>query len=255
MVKRLIVFCLLLVATTGLFASDESAKVDLVITLQRTACFGTCPVYKLTIRGDGSVTYEGRKYVRIVGTRQSTIDRAAVAKLVQEFADAGYFGFGDRYRSRFVSDQPTVFTSLTMSGRRKSVEDYWGAPAALKALEQKIDDLAGSKKWILIDAASVHEEVQRGWNVRGPDAQRLLVQAAEAGDVDVVRAFIEEGADVNARDRNGDDALSYARRGLAYQEDTARQRLHPEDSVKDYEEKYKDVIGMLTAMQSKSTAK
>lgn len=238
-------------------ASDDPAKDGLVITIERTACFGTCPVYKLTIRGDGSVTYEGRKFVRVVGTRQSTLDKTDLAELVRAFNKAGYFGLDDHYRSRVVSDEPTTFTSFTMAGRHKQIEDYWGDPAALIALENQIDEVAGSKKWIFIDAASVREEARRGWNVRGLEAQRLFATAAQSGDVEVVRAFIEDGADVNAKDRWGDNALAYARRGLAYQEDPDRKRLHPEDSIKGYEEKFKSIIEMLTAAaaRSESTAK
>src|SRR6059058_5801427 len=39
--------------------ADEIPK-DTLITLERTACFGTCPVYKLTISADGKVAFEGK---------------------------------------------------------------------------------------------------------------------------------------------------------------------------------------------------
>ncbi|HEV2401787.1 MAG TPA: DUF6438 domain-containing protein [Candidatus Sulfotelmatobacter sp.] len=241
------VCALTLTASLVSFARNSPTEDNLVLTLERTACFGSCPVYKLTIRGDGSVTYEGKKYVRVIGTRAGIVDTEKLAELVRAFSEAHYLALEDRYRSKLVSDQPTTYTSLTLHGRHKEVEDYCGAPASLTALERKIDEVANSKKWVFIDAAAVHEEARRGWNVRGIDAQRLFETAAETGDVEVVRAFIEEGASVNAQDRLGDDALAYARRGLAYQEDPERQRLHPEESIKDYEKKFKAILEMLTA--------
>ena len=38
---------------------EEAVKNDTVITLERTACFGTCPIYTITIYGDGRVVYDG----------------------------------------------------------------------------------------------------------------------------------------------------------------------------------------------------
>jgi ankyrin repeat protein len=52
---------------------------------------------------------------------------------------------------------------------------------------------------VAIDSSSVHEEASRGWNIRSSDAQKLFSDAVERGDADVVRAFIAEGVDVNAR--------------------------------------------------------
>ena len=43
----------------------ENVFSDLVITLERTACHGTCPIYKLTIEGNGTVIYEGQDFVQV----------------------------------------------------------------------------------------------------------------------------------------------------------------------------------------------
>jgi ankyrin repeat protein len=77
------------------------------------------------------------------------------------------------------------------------VEDYVGAPEKPGDLERKIDEVAGTKRWVSIDPPSLHEEYLRGWNVRGPEAQTLLCQAAQAGDAEVVKAFIDHGAAVD----------------------------------------------------------
>ena len=93
-----VVYVLLLIVSTGALASDDSARDDVLITLERTSCYGSCPVYKLTIRGDGSVTYEGQKFVRVEATRQITVDPSKVLELTQAFVDVGYFDLRDHYR-------------------------------------------------------------------------------------------------------------------------------------------------------------
>jgi hypothetical protein len=201
------VFALLLISSLGRAASGQRHDDELVITLERTTCLGTCPAYKLTIREDGTVVYEGKKFVRITGTKQSNIDKAMVAGLLKAFVDADYFELRDSYDTihnpdgteTVVTDLPTTYTSLTLNGRSKKIEDYVGAPKQLEELEGKIDEVAGSKRWVSIDAVAVHEEAIHGWDVNSRDAQKLLMEAAERGDAEVVRAFINAGANVNAR--------------------------------------------------------
>ena len=159
----------------------------------------------MAIHGDGSVVYEGKNFVRIVARQERKIDPAEAQGLVQAFLDIDYFGLQDGYLTirnhdgteTFYSDLPTTKTSLSLGEKSKSVEDYVGAPEKLGDLERKIDEVAGTKRWVSIDAPSLHEEYLRGWNVRGPEAEALLCHAAQAGDAEVVKAFIDHGADVN----------------------------------------------------------
>lgn len=39
------------------------------ITLATGPCFGTCPVYRVTIRPDGTGTFEGHRFTAVTGTR------------------------------------------------------------------------------------------------------------------------------------------------------------------------------------------
>jgi Domain of unknown function (DUF6438) len=49
---------------------------DFVIGLERTSCFGECPVYSVTIDAKGNVTYDGKKLVRVEGHQNDRIPRA-----------------------------------------------------------------------------------------------------------------------------------------------------------------------------------
>lgn len=186
-------------------SSGQTPRHHIVITLERTSCYGSCPVYKLRIDGDGSVTYEGERFVRVMGTRTSKIEQSDVDLLLNAFADIGYFDLKDAYDSienpdgsfTMVTDLPTTYTSINLDERLKGIRDYIGAPAKLKELEHRIDAIAGSKRWVTIDAATVNEECMRGWNVHGAEAAQLLLGAARSGDVEVVKAFLKGGADVN----------------------------------------------------------
>jgi hypothetical protein len=148
----------LLAMTRGGSASSAQTPAvpdDVVIKLERTTCFGPCPVYSVTIDATGNVTYEGVKFVRVEGRQNARISPSRVAALLETAERIGFFGLQDQYRTvrnpdgtvTIVSDLPTTFVTITRGGRSKRVENYLGAPAALKELEQQIDDAAGTRQW------------------------------------------------------------------------------------------------------------
>jgi hypothetical protein len=59
-----------------------------VVTLERTACFGTCPVYKVAIDADGAVRWRGEANVAHKGRARGHADPAKVAELVDAFMAA-----------------------------------------------------------------------------------------------------------------------------------------------------------------------
>ena len=156
MKKMLLVIALLSLATASITGCTNSLSNvqdtnDVVITIERTACFGTCPVYSLTIQGDGTVMYEGKDFVEVKGEAETTISQDQIDALISEFEKANYFSLNDRYTERTVTDLPTVITSISMEGETKKIEHYRGdfsAPESLTELEDKIDEIVNSDQWI-----------------------------------------------------------------------------------------------------------
>ena len=123
---------------------------DINIRMKRNMCLGTCPVYSLEIFGNGTVIYNGERFVNVTGQQISNIPQEKVRKLVEEFYKINYFSFKDAYNEIVITDQPTVSTSINMSGIYKSVFDNHGAtaPEGLRLLENKIDEITNSSKWV-----------------------------------------------------------------------------------------------------------
>jgi hypothetical protein len=124
---------------------------QVVITLERSVCYGTCPEYTVTIHGDGSVIYEGRDFVRVTGKQHGTAQREDVARLVDMFERAHFFDLKDRYSAQ-ITDLPTYRVTYERNGRRKTVVDYAGEdagmPHAVSEIEQEIDRVAQTEKWV-----------------------------------------------------------------------------------------------------------
>jgi hypothetical protein len=132
-----------------------------VITLERTHCGGECPVYKLTISADGAVIFEGKRFVKQVGSARGRISQDKLRELISGFEAANYFSLADSYTPaagakfcpQVATDLPSVITSIKINGKTKKVEHYHGCEGLdelpkLTALENKIDEAANTRRWV-----------------------------------------------------------------------------------------------------------
>src|SRR6478735_8210872 len=121
----------------------------LLISLQRTACYGSCPDYSVAIDGRGNVVFATRAQVddpvaavhrayssssgvRVPGTHRTTVTEAQVDQLVERFRAAGFFGLKDEYRAD-ITDSATYIVTIDTGRQRKTVVDYVGASAGMPA--------------------------------------------------------------------------------------------------------------------------
>lgn len=120
---------------------------NIVITLERTPCFGFCPSYHVAVYGNGTVVYEGRDFVEVKGEQRSEIPQQDVKELVDQFYAANFFSLRDRYEAQ-ITDLPSQTTSITIDRMTKTVYRYGFEPERLVMLEDEIDKVAGTEKWI-----------------------------------------------------------------------------------------------------------
>jgi hypothetical protein len=148
----LICIALLLLSGCGGAAPALSPKhPDLEVSIQREACFGSCPVYSLTVSGDGSVTFQGEDYVLMTGTHTSSVSPESIEELVQAIEETGYFDLRNQYTAYEVTDNPYTTTTVTLDGHTKTIRHYHGdrsAPEQLTRFEKTIDRIANVQQWI-----------------------------------------------------------------------------------------------------------
>ena len=140
--------------------------VGAVVAISRSACYGRCPVYEASVTAEGSVTFNGIAHVAHEGLAQSTVSPASVQRLVEAFADAGFFALPDSIGADrsdpaglcdgLVTDQPTVELTAFTERDPKRVVHYLGCEgfdgeASLLALEDLVDDVFGVRQWVSED--------------------------------------------------------------------------------------------------------
>jgi hypothetical protein len=125
---------------------------ETLISLQRTACFGTCPVYTVTIDGMGNVNYSGEQYVQVTGSASSQIPVADVQRLVDWMMSVNYLALEvPDTCPNSSTDMPSAITSLKVMIGHNTIDHYHGNPCApryLGLVEDLIDQTANTARWI-----------------------------------------------------------------------------------------------------------
>jgi len=130
---------------------------SVLITLERSPCFGRCPEYRVEIRGDGNVKYEGIRAVTVSGFRTDRISRKDVERIIEIARKADYFSLRPAYRAN-ITDLPSITTSITIGGKRMTVLDYVGdqagMPEGVSELESAIE--LAAKTYPLVNGPPKH---------------------------------------------------------------------------------------------------
>jgi hypothetical protein len=169
------------------------------IELTRSECLGACPDYRVMIDGDGLVIFSTREAalpgastarhafapvhgVLLAGVHQSRLDRPALDALIERFRQAHFFGLQREYVAG-ATDAPTFVLTFSTGGHSWTVTDYigsWaGMPAVMSALEDAVDEVAGTSRWIKGNHETVPALRAEGFDFQS-DAAVALAQRATA---------------------------------------------------------------------------
>jgi Domain of unknown function (DUF6438) len=150
-----VLFLLSLMATLAPYSSVQAQQKvgsEILITIERESCFGSCPVYSAQIYADGTVIYVGISDVKVKGERRHKISETKVKELIAAFERINYFLLKDKYQSdengMSMTDLPTTTTSISIEGKQKKVVNYYCAPKELDELENFIDKVASLYEYI-----------------------------------------------------------------------------------------------------------
>ncbi|MDP3570501.1 MAG: DUF6438 domain-containing protein [Archangium sp.] len=119
---------------------------EALVSLERTACYGACPIYAVSVLSDGTTRFRGERHVKVTEPVEVKLEPAALAKLKAAFETSGFEKWPDYTRTN-VSDMPSVV--LTYKGH--TVRHNRGdekAPPELTALEDEVDAIIGTDRWV-----------------------------------------------------------------------------------------------------------
>jgi Domain of unknown function (DUF6438) len=117
------------------------------VTLRRGPCFGSCPVYEVTLAADGSATWKGERFVDRLGLYQGQVDLDDYGRLARFIQRAGLLGWATEYVAN-VTDLPNYYLTVVADGQTKTVRQYGlDEPADFWVIAALVDCLAGAVDW------------------------------------------------------------------------------------------------------------
>jgi len=156
------------------------------ITLDRTECFGTCPSYRVEVRGDGLVTYTGRRHVDVEGEHVYKVPVVNVVRLIVSLHTKDIWSLRSEYVAP-ITDLSGVQLTIQMGNQTHSLRDYIGRyagmPRAVNDFEQEIDRVAQTRMWLDLASPAVEHLKAEHFDFQSPQGGELLARAISNPDV------------------------------------------------------------------------
>lgn len=115
------------------------------VSIQETACEGTCPVYSMTIHPTGKANYNGVVHVNTTGEQEYTFNEEAISGLFRILSEMDFSSLDEMYDSG-VMDLPE--TVITYKEYRIVIKDRRIIPNNLKDLLEELQKLSRSTGFI-----------------------------------------------------------------------------------------------------------
>ena len=140
---------------------------NLLLKMNRTGCWKFCPVYELSIQPNGKVLFDGIQDTATKGKVEDILSQEKIAELVAEIEKADFFSLENSYTyvsdncPSWMTDAPTAILYINLNGKEKKITHSLGCkeeygenttqkifPQQLYNLENKIDEIVETKRWI-----------------------------------------------------------------------------------------------------------
>lgn len=144
-------------ASSGTEAGSESgAQVFESVSLTRTACFGKCPVYTVSLTADGEVSYRGERNVRVTGVATGQADPVVLQELKtflreNKLPKISVYEPGKPGCEYAATDMASARITIQGDGHAHKLQYYEGCrsvPEKLTQLAELIDRATLSGRWV-----------------------------------------------------------------------------------------------------------
>jgi len=152
--KRLMILIIplffILQACNTVKMEKDPSKASPVIVYSKGPCFGSCPIFTLTIYNTGLAKFKGRRFTKMDGVYQKQLNKKEYTDLIKLFRKNRFWRFDNNYDMQLV-DLSTVTLSFADKGKTKTVKGKAGFPEKFKILTAALDSLINSGGWEMIE--------------------------------------------------------------------------------------------------------
>ncbi len=109
------------------------------VQIERTTCYGKCPAYRLGVNKNGSLGYEGKRFVKKEGFYEAEVGEDEVADIFQDIKSLPLKEYQEKY-DRGMTDVPSLIITFTQkNGKEQKITIRSGGPEELIQLANKVD--------------------------------------------------------------------------------------------------------------------
>ena len=128
----------------------EVHDTTVVAPINKSYCFGKCPVYNMVILANGNIKLKAIDNLELKnGDYTSNISQNKLETIYNKALEINYFKLNDVYTNEYIQDVPTTITSLLNKETKalKRIENTWDSPRELKLFEEELHQLVAELKW------------------------------------------------------------------------------------------------------------
>ena len=125
--------------------SELSSKL-VVVSFEQTACYGSCPVHKMNIFGQGFATYKGDRNVKQTGELIGNISIEKLNEILAKAKELKFFELDAEYTAN-MTDLPTTIISINDGTNKNTVVAYANYPDNLKMFIAYLFEVSQDTKW------------------------------------------------------------------------------------------------------------
>lgn len=125
------------------FVKPDNAVVDVTeLAIERTICFGTCPIYSFSVKSSGAYTLNVIKFAKPLGTKSGSIRKSDFERAAWLISQTRFFTYANEYTEP-VTDLPTTYLKVVQGGKTKIISIYGrNFPLELVGVQREIEHLA-----------------------------------------------------------------------------------------------------------------
>jgi hypothetical protein len=118
-----------------------------LFNMQKTGCYGRCPVYDAAIYPDGTVAYNGDENVSRIGYYEFKLTKNELNDVKRQIDDLDVLNLSNVYDGD-ITDVPTTILTFYLDGAAKRVRARYNIPPKLTMFITKMHILINKKNEI-----------------------------------------------------------------------------------------------------------
>lgn len=121
----------------------------LLLRLEKTACYGECPVFEVKCYSDGRTIWKGAHYCDRIGYYETFLPKTWREQLLSRAKAIRFFSLLDHYPAEgpYLSELPNTIVYLNDGKKEKSISQNYLTPKELIAFEEEVLKLMDKLNW------------------------------------------------------------------------------------------------------------